>query len=148
MRLAEPTDCERLEYMEGVLFPDNAFNALTLQKELRIGRCWVVERTRTIIAYLLARIESSVLDVMRVGVMPSFQSRGIGTRLLEAAMSQTLQTILCVRKDNLGAIRLYQRMGFHIVGETGQGELCSWVMSTSAEKRTGALPDKRGSSVR
>ena len=140
MRLAEPIDCERLEYMEGVLFPDNAFNAYTLSNELKIGRCWVVERGGTIVAYLLARADGKLFDILRVGVMPDFQGRGIGTKLTEMAMTQSPETILCVLKGNKGAIRLYRRLGFKITGEVGHiSNTPSWVMrATSAEKRTHA----------
>ena len=112
--------------MEGVLFPDNAFNAYTLECELKIGHCWVIERRSRIVAYLLARCEGKLIDVMRVGVMPEFQGKGIGTKLMEAALSQAPEVILSVHKDNVGAVKLYRKLGFSIIGEIG--DATSWVM--------------------
>lgn len=136
MRLAEPTDCERLEYLEYKLFPDNGFNAHTLKGELTIGRCWVIERRNKIVGYLLARIDGDLIDIMRVGVLPEFQGKGIGTKLVRVAMTQAPKSMLCVRKENKRALKLYRRLGFSIIGETT--ELPSWVMATSVESQTGA----------
>lgn len=135
MRLAEPTDCSRLEYLEYLLFPDNGFNELLLLGELKIGRCWVVERRNKIVAYLLARIQGDLIDIMRVGVLPEFQSKGIGTRLMEVALTHASEAMLCVRKENKRALKLYLGMGFRIVGETA--DLPSWVLrTTSGENRS------------
>jgi ribosomal protein S18 acetylase RimI-like enzyme len=123
--------------MEGVLFPDNAFNAYTLECEMKIGRCWVVERRTKVVAYLLARQDGSLLDVMRVGVMPEFQGKGIGTMLMEMVLTQASEVILSVRKDNTSAVKLYRKLGFSIIGEIG--DAASWVMrATSGETRSDA----------
>lgn len=150
MRLAEPTDCLRLAYMEAVLFPDNCFNELTLQKELKVGRCWIVERRGLVVAYLLARVEGNLLDIMRIGVMLAFQGRGIGTQLIEMAMTQAPKIVLCVRKNNEGALRLYHRLGFQIVGVIEEPkDAPSWVLqATAGGKRSDAHSGIRGSSSR
>ena len=135
MRLAEPTDCARLEYLENVLFPDNSFNEYTLVNELLLGRCWVVERRGKIVAYLLARIDGELIDIMRVGVLPEFQEKGIGTQMLHAALTQAPEAMLCVRKKNKRALKLYRRLGFTIVGETPNRDLPSWVMRTTSRGR-------------
>jgi ribosomal-protein-alanine N-acetyltransferase len=136
MRLAEPTDCSRLEYLEYLLFPKDGFNEFTLKGELTIGRCWVVERRNKIVAYLLARVDGELIDIMRVGVMPEFQGKGIGTQLVRMAMTQAPTAMLCVRKENKGALQLYRRLGFHIQGEVTAPDVISWVMTTSRESRS------------
>ncbi len=144
MRQAEPTDCSRLEYIEGILFPENNFNATTLLGEITIGRCWVIERRSKIVAYLLARINGNLIDVMRVGVLPEFQGRGIGTKLLKTAMTQAPESMLCVRKKNKRAVKLYRKLGFRIVGETPSRDMPSWVMrSTSGVSRSGVRSGTR-----
>jgi ribosomal protein S18 acetylase RimI-like enzyme len=52
-------------------------------------------------------------------VMPSFQRRGIGTRLIRAAERALLSrgyqwSTIAVAKDNTGARRLYERLGYRI----------------------------------
>lgn len=57
-----------------------------------------------------------------VEIHPRLQRRGIGAALIrafcEAAAARRLPAALSVFKVNVGARRLYQRLGFSIVGET------------------------------
>jgi ribosomal-protein-alanine N-acetyltransferase len=60
--------------------------------------------------------------VLSIAVDPAWQSRGVGKRLLAAAISR-LQALKCrcvrleVRPDNEPARRLYERTGFHRAGQ-------------------------------
>lgn len=61
--------------------------------------------------------------VLSIAVLPSFQGQGIAGALLDQGLDylQTRhvpQVRLEVRPDNLPAVRLYQRRGFYMVGET------------------------------
>jgi ribosomal protein S18 acetylase RimI-like enzyme len=60
-------------------------------------------------------------ELRRLYVHPAEQNRGAGTRLLEAALAHPHMTaartvLLDVWERNLGAIRLYERFGFTVVG--------------------------------
>lgn len=128
MRLADPNDAERLEYLEHRLFPDNNLTAFSLTQEMKLGKCWVVERQKKIVGFLIARIVGSLIDILRVGVLPEHQGHGLGTKLVERALEETPEAMLTVRKDNVRALRLYQRLGFRIVGEVTSGVQPGWVM--------------------
>lgn len=65
-----------------------------------------------------------VADLLALAVMPVFQGKGIGARLLEhvievaervAPASRISQLRLTVAENNTGAQRLYARNGFHVV---------------------------------
>ncbi len=59
--------------------------------------------------------------ISNVAVLPAYRGRGIGRRLMEAAIEHARshggrQVVLQVRRDNEPAKRLYQSLGFHTVG--------------------------------
>jgi len=65
-----------------------------------------------------------IADLLALAVLPSFQRRGIGTRLLHhvievaervAPSSHIASLRLTVAETNVGAQRLYARHGFHII---------------------------------
>jgi ribosomal protein S18 acetylase RimI-like enzyme len=65
-----------------------------------------------------------IADLLALAVLPSFQRKGIGSKLLDhvievaervAPASHIHQLRLTVADNNLGAQRLYGRTGFHIV---------------------------------
>ncbi|HUJ59654.1 MAG TPA: N-acetyltransferase [Kofleriaceae bacterium] len=65
-----------------------------------------------------------IADLLALAVLPSYQRKGIGTKLLDhvidvaervAPTSQISQLRLTVAEHNTGAQRLYARSGFHIV---------------------------------
>lgn len=65
-----------------------------------------------------------VADLLALAVLPTFQGRGIGSKLLAhvievaervAPSSHITQLRLTVAENNTGAQRLYARTGFHIV---------------------------------
>jgi len=65
-----------------------------------------------------------IADLLALAVLPAFQRKGIGSRLLAhvidvaervAPASRIAQLRLTVAEDNTGAQRLYARAGFHII---------------------------------
>lgn len=117
---------EEVEELECLLF-DNAFNATSLLNELDTGaRCWVMGSER-IEGYILFRVVRGLCDILRVGTHPSYQRRGTATKLMRVAMGEAPRSMLTVRKTNQGAIRLYRKLGFEVVGDLES----SWVMATS-----------------
>lgn len=61
-------------------------------------------------------------EIPSIAVLPDYRNLGIGQRLLEELLTigdekQTQEYFLEVRKSNLAAIALYQKVGFYVVGE-------------------------------
>ncbi len=74
-----------------------------------------------LIGFLLARSLYENLEVLKLGVFPEWQRKGIGTQLIETAFSEGLQRgcnrcFLEVRKSNQRAIQFYYRHDFRISG--------------------------------
>jgi ribosomal protein S18 acetylase RimI-like enzyme len=117
-------DAHAVAELDMLLFPDNCLSWKTIETEIRHGEGFVVYDGEMLIAYLLARKDSTgLVDILRLGVRQGYQSRGLGSDMLLALFSRHNDVMLCVRKDNR-AIRLYLRHGFEIVGQLEE----SWVM--------------------
>lgn len=112
--------------LDSKLFPNNCFNETTLRREIELGEGWVAWDNDLLVAYLLARKTGDLLDILRLGVCGSKQRHGIGTELLKRTFDNN-KVMLCVRKTNKQAMKLYRRHDFEIVGVLN----ASWVMVRS-----------------
>ena len=132
MRPVTIHDADELAGLEMQLFPDNCLNEYTLAQEIALGSGWCFCEAGDIVAYILCRGNTYLTDIMRLGVLPAWQGRRLGTELLQQAMSQAEYSMLTVLPENKHALRLYRRHGFEIVGRlSGYG----WVMG--ATRRSG-----------
>ncbi len=71
--------------------------------------------------FFLARSLFENLEILKVGVDPPYQRKGIGTQLMEAAYAEGIKRgcrrcFLEVRKSNQGAIDFYIRHRFRFAG--------------------------------
>jgi ribosomal protein S18 acetylase RimI-like enzyme len=70
------------------------------------------------------------IELPGIQLLPGFQCRGIGTAIIEdlkaRAAALGIPVGLDVEKDNPGARRLYDRLGFIQVGETEQEDKLRW----------------------
>jgi [ribosomal protein S18]-alanine N-acetyltransferase len=71
--------------------------------------------------FVLARSLFENLEILKLGVFPTFQRQGIGTALMEAAYSEGLRRgctrcFLEVRKSNNSAIQFYIGHKFQVAG--------------------------------
>ena len=126
MRDVTRFDADVLAHLDGILFPENALNETTLANEVNHGVGWVIEVAGDVVAYALARNSDDLLDLLRLGVHPDYQHSGFGTQLLQRLLQENKKAMLTVKKSNVGAIRLYVKHGFQIVGHLPANE--SWVM--------------------
>jgi ribosomal-protein-alanine N-acetyltransferase len=127
MRAAHLSDAEEIAELESLLF-DNSMGERMIRHELKLGRGWVEEGT-PLKGYVLTRREEGVMDITRLGVHPSAHRQGIGTTLLLQAMKGARDVVLTVQKDNVGAMKLYFKYGFEIVGHLQSAN--AWVMRST-----------------
>lgn len=69
-------------------------------------------------AYFLGLLVQGDLDVISVATAPEFRRRGLGERLLAAAVATpgVKRTLLEVAVDNAAALCLYEKMDFRVIG--------------------------------
>lgn len=72
--------------------------------------------------WIRASDEGKQLELDDLYILPAYQNRGIGTAVLQKYLAESAKPIyFYVFTRNTGAIRLYERLGFHVrerVGET------------------------------
>lgn len=125
MRDVSKADAPAIAALDMELFPENCFNERTLAREIGAGGGLAVYDDDLLVAYILVRWDWEIMDIIRIGVRPSHQGRGIGTRMLFNVLSTThMDSILTVDKLNKRALRLYTEHGFKIIGQLSR----SWVM--------------------
>jgi GNAT superfamily N-acetyltransferase len=70
------------------------------------------------------------IELPGIQLLPRVQGRGIGTAIIKDLQAQAavagIPLELEVEKDNPGARRLYERLGFQHVGETAQEHQLRW----------------------
>jgi ribosomal protein S18 acetylase RimI-like enzyme len=80
---------------------------------------------------------AGVMELNGIQLLPRFQRQGIGTAVMEDLKTQASAAGVClvldVEKDNPGARRLYERLGFRHTGETDQEHRLRWDGSQAAE---------------
>jgi ribosomal-protein-alanine N-acetyltransferase len=87
---------------------------LVLYKRPRIG-------PRRPVAFIMARRAADEAEILTLAVDPGQRSRGYGKRLVEEAMRRLWKdgadaVFLEVDEDNIPAVKLYQGLGFVVVG--------------------------------
>nr|WP_280233970.1 ribosomal protein S18-alanine N-acetyltransferase [Nocardia cyriacigeorgica] len=121
-------DIDRCVELEQLLFPeDDPWHAVSFRSELaaRHNR-YITARDDDgrMVGYagiaLLGDAEHPEAEVHTIGVDPQCHRGGIGTKLLEALLTEAGRrggpVFLEVRTDNAAAIALYAKHGFHIIG--------------------------------
>ena len=128
-------EADELAEIDQDLFGEDSLSEATLRRELATGICFIareaiskVEDTN-ILGYALLRSDEGIHDLLRLGVRPSQQGKGIGRALLHEARAACLgKMMLLVKKENQKARKLYESEGFKLEGELKD----SWLMVTSS----------------
>lgn len=122
LREATLEDLEVLVELEQLLFPENCLNEVSLEAELENNRTWMVGQE----GYLMSRW-GEIIDVLRLGVHPLYQGRGLGRLLLRTLLLKAdRQVMLTVKEDNELALKLYLSEGFKVVGHLGEALYLTW----------------------
>lgn len=74
---------------------------------------WAGERC----GYLLGSLIPPEGEIYRVASLPTMRRRGIGDALCARFLSEAQDAYLEVRKSNLAARALYEKLGFSLIGE-------------------------------
>ncbi|MGR9046779.1 MAG: ribosomal protein S18-alanine N-acetyltransferase [Gammaproteobacteria bacterium] len=83
--------------------------------------CWVCEEMDRVLGYSIVSIAVGEAHILNISVDPVEQGQGIGRKMLEnlieIARAKKAETVfLEVRPSNIGALALYQKMGFNEIG--------------------------------
>jgi ribosomal protein S18 acetylase RimI-like enzyme len=114
LRLVAQGDVPYLVELEALLFPDTCWNERTLSDTLEDGFGWLTENDQEVTGYAIVKQAGPLLDLLRLGVRPTYQRMGLGTKLIERALGRKA-AILTVLSGN-PAIHLYRAQGFKAVG--------------------------------
>jgi [ribosomal protein S18]-alanine N-acetyltransferase len=84
------------------------------------GFALAAEESGALAGFILSRVMAGEAEVLTLAVRPEFRRRGAAAALVQAAATLASQTarsmFLEVADDNGGAIALYERTGFLVVG--------------------------------
>lgn len=93
------------------------------QKELKNENALllVAEKNEKVLGFASARLITSSVEILNIGVLPEERKKGIGNALLRKALElgrekKAVECWLEVRFSNLGAQKFYQKNNFQIVG--------------------------------
>jgi ribosomal-protein-alanine N-acetyltransferase len=123
LRRLEPEHLDDVEEIERASYPtpwSRAMFAAELRKPGSLALGAFLDDD-TIVGYALVSRYVDAWHVMNIAVTPSYRRRGIATTLLERLLEVTAGDprrghTLEVRVSNVGAIRLYERLGFQSRG--------------------------------
>jgi len=82
--------------------------------------CWVCEELDKVLGYSIVALGAGEAHILNICVDPAEQNQGIGRKMLEnlieVARGRAETIFLEVRPSNVGAIALYEKMGFNEIG--------------------------------
>jgi ribosomal-protein-alanine N-acetyltransferase len=116
-----PEDFETICQIDRICFaPDIAFSRSEFLFFLHDSKSitYLAERMNSIVGFVLAKIESpSIAHVVTLDVVPVMRRCRVGTRLMNRLHDELRErgisvTVLEVGVQNLGARRLYERLGY------------------------------------
>jgi ribosomal protein S18 acetylase RimI-like enzyme len=83
---------------------------------------YVAHRGDEVVGFAVLIMQGAFVGyIQTIGVMPEWRNRGIGTHLVQFAEERIFadfpNVFMCVSSFNKDALRLYERLGYEIVGE-------------------------------
>jgi ribosomal protein S18 acetylase RimI-like enzyme len=119
IRDASLDDVDFIAELELSLFAGDHVNEYAVKQVIEAGMVQVCDQK----GYIITSWGPELTDILRVGIHPDHQGKGIGQELMEAVLDHTwLPVVLTVRQDNVRAQRLYKKLGFRFVGLVPQDE--------------------------
>ncbi len=120
MKLSYDVTANKLVELEKKCFPSSAYTLEQLE-EILIDK----ERYITIVVldnekevgYIILFDNSEALEIMKIGTIPEFKRRGIGTLLIEESLKLKKDIFLEVRENNSVAREFYKKLLFTEIGK-------------------------------
>lgn len=113
---------DKISELESQLFPDDNWTAESIADLLQqdINQVMVLQDNDKLLGYCLYQVVFEKAEILRIGVNPSLQNKGIGTQifnnLLEVLAQKNVENLMLeVREDNHNAIHFYQKQGFSTI---------------------------------
>jgi len=117
---------------------EEVFAWLRRKTEKRIGEYRRVLCEGELAGWIRACDEGEKLELDDLFILPPFQNRGIGTAVLQKYLAESEKPIyFYVFARNTGALRLYERLGFHVRERVGETRL---IMEQVPGKQESPLP--------
>lgn len=119
VRRAEAADLHRIIEIERTCFFDNSWNLAQFESY----DCLVAELEGQIVGFLVSRELTGKQngdgerEILNLGVDPASRRNGIAKALLQQELRRGGNFFLEVRESNLAGRRLYESLGFQIVGK-------------------------------
>ena len=121
LRAMRSNDGVAVAEMQSKLDPSSWSVSQWLQARKQCPAAWVAEVDGNLAAYIIYQTRVAQAELLNLGVSPAFQSKGVGSELLGTTMKRLPNRTEClyleVRRSNMPAIGLYNKMGFSLVGE-------------------------------
>ncbi len=126
IKIVESKDLDQVSALldiEREAFGEKAWNLEMIKSEFQKHNnvILLLRKDQSEIGYVLMRRILDEGELLRIAIRPAFQKMGYGKYLLESlfkkAKSQRIRKIyLEVSEKNIGAVRLYQKVGFQKIG--------------------------------
>jgi len=128
LRPAVPEDyafCKTLYFTENrwileALHLDLAAHEIKFPEQWKLSEVRIIEVDGADIGWLQSSARQDVLFLSQLYIVRAFQRQRIGTEIMRRLMAEAAQRNLPIQLDVVKinpALRLYQRLGFHITGE-------------------------------
>jgi ribosomal-protein-alanine acetyltransferase len=118
IREMAPADAAAIESVLAASAGASQWSAADLLHLAKTGtRIWIAEQAGELVGASATRTVADEVEVLTLGVAPSWRRRGVGRRLMDAALSNAgqegaRQVFLEVRESNGGARAFYAALGF------------------------------------
>lgn len=121
IRYMQPEDCSVVAQLQAELDQSHWNQSQWLQALEEYPTAWVVTHNDGIIGYIIYQAKVDEAELLNLGIARQFQSRGLAARLIGLTLGllpkSATHVYLEVRRSNIPAIALYEKIGFNKVGE-------------------------------
>lgn len=116
IRSMQPNDVQAVTQIEQRV-QTHPWTAQQFLESVESYQSTVIEQQNQILGFCILQPVLDEANLLLMAIHPEFQGQGLGYQLLEKSIellkNHPVQIFLEVRESNLGAIKLYEKSGFH-----------------------------------